>query len=469
MAVTLHNSDNAGLFDRIGYLLGGINDINALLGASTTSGVTANWVTRANTLDTRYGASPAQQKVLDGLYQSLSSWQGSQTGFLTAIRTIAQNTLIEMVHADTPLASKTVANAMTVLIQQMVAASDDVNASSSSAAAQASVGSPTGTPSIVVSIKRTDGRTREYLIPETIRFTCSSDSGTGATADREPFLVTTPASVSEPLAWNWPAGSGINKSITTVDASVDAGSNLLTNSDFESFTSNTPANWTVLVGAAGTDILAAGSGDAMDSSTNALEFTYHSGVPLSSIAQTMNNSGGTTGTLKPNTVYCLNSFMKKSSSGLSGAGTVEISLVDGTNTQITDDAGNDCKITQVASSLTTSYAAVKGSFATPKTLPASGYKLRVRMSVAIADSGESVFIDNLALAEGVELYAGGPVVAVFAGATAPVKNDAYTVAISNTYGGFQKGFDRLFGMRTLGLQLPSDTGGSETVPDSYIS
>lgn len=468
MAVVLHNSDNAGLFDRIGYLLGGINDINALLGASSTSGVTANWVTRTNTLDTRYGAAPAQQKVLDGLYQSLASWQGSQTGFLTAIRQIAQNTLIEMVHADTPLASKSVANAMTVLIQQMVANSDDVNASAVSAGAQASVGSPTGTPSIVVSLLRTDGRTREYAIPETIRFACTSDSGTGATADREPYLVTTPASVSETLAWNWPAGSGVSKSVTSVDASIDAGANLLTNSDFETFSLNVPTNWAVLVGVAGTDILAAGSSDAMDSTSNALEFTENGGT-LSSIAQTMNNSGGTTGVLKPSTVYCVNAFMKKSSSGLSGNGTIEISLVDGSNTQVTDDAGNDCKITQAAASLTTSYAAVKGSFATPRVLPASGYKLRVRLSVAIADSGESVFIDNLALAEGSELYAGGPVVAVFSGATAPVKGDSYTVAVSNTYGAFQKGFDRLFGMRALGLQLPSDTGGTETVPDSYIA
>lgn len=467
MAVTLHNGDDAGLFDRIGYLLGGINDINALLGASTTSGVTANWVTRANTLDTRYGASPAQQKVLDGLYQSLASWQGTQTGFLTALRTIAQNTLVEMVHADTPLASKTVANAMAVLIQQMTSASESVNASAVTAGAQTNVGSPTGTPSIVVSLKRTDGRTREYAIPETIRFTCTSDSGTGATAGREPFSVTTPASVAEALAWNWPAGSATNKTVNAVDSSIDAGTNLLTNSDFESFTTNTPANWSVLVGAAGTDILAAGSGDAFDSSTNALEFTYDAGAPLSSIAQTMNNSNGTTGVLKPNTVYCLNAYMKKSAS-LSGNGTVEIALVDGSNAIVTDDAGNDCKVTQVAASLTTSYAAVKGSFATPKTLP-STYKIRVRMSVAIADSGQSVFIDNLALTEGVELYAGGPVVAIFTGATNPVKNDAYTVAISNTYGGFQKGFDRLFNMRSLGLQLPSDSGGTETVPDSYIA
>lgn len=468
MTVTLSNGSNAGLIDRIGYLLGGLNDVNALLGGTATSGVTANWVTRANALDTRYGASPAQQKVLDSLYQSLTSWQGSQSGFLTAIRKIAQDTLVEMVHADTPLASKTVANAMAVLIQQMVGASASVNASAVAAGAQASVGSPTGTPSIVTSLLRKDGLTREYAIPETIRFTCTSDSGTGSTAGREPFSVTTPAAVSDTLAWNWPAGSGSTKSITAVDSSVDAGANVLTNSDFESFTTNTPDNWSVVVGAAGTDILAAGSSDAFDSTSNALEFTYNAGTPLSSIVQTLNNVSGSTGTLKPSTVYCINSYMKKGSSGLTGNGTVEISLVDGSNTQVTDDAGNDCKITQVAADLTTSYAAVKGSFVTPKVMP-STYKIRVRLSVAIADSGESVFIDNLAITEGTELYVGGPVVALFTGATNPVKGDAYTVAITNTYGAIQKGFDRLFNMRSLGLQLPSDSGGSETLADSLVA
>lgn len=470
MAVTLTNGSNGGLFDRIGLLGGRLLDVHALMGASATARVLsgASLTTGFTTLDSAYGASPAQQKLLDTLFQSVTSQRSAQTGFYSALKTIAENTLIEMVHADTPLNAKTVAAAMAVLIQQMVASGDDVNASTVSVGAQANVGSPTGTPSIVVSAKHTDGRTREYLHAETIRFTVATDSYTGGTVDRESVTVTTPVAQSDMLAYDWPAGSGVSKSLTSIDPSQDAtsGGNLLTNSDMESFTSNTPDKFAVLVGAAGTDILAGGSSEAFDSSSNCLRFTYDAGTPLSSIAQTFNSASGTTATLSPNTVYLVNAWMKRSS-GLSGAGTVAIELVDGSNAIIADDQSANNTISQVAASLTTSYTAVKGAFVTPKTMPTT-YKLRVRMSTAIADSGASVFIDNIVLTPGVELYTGGPWAAFCPGATSVVKGDAYTVAISNTWGAFQQLFQRFFDMRKLGLQLPSDSAAGETLADSLI-
>lgn len=456
MAIALTNGSDGGLFDRIGNLGGGIDAVHTLLAA---------WDTRAADLDADYAASPANQSVLDGLFQSVSGYQQGQNGFLSGLRTIAANTLIEMANADSPLASKSVKAAMAVLIQQMVAASQSVNASAITIGSQTSVGSPTGTPTIVVSARHVDGRTREYLVPELIRFACTSDAGVGGVARRETFQVTTPAQISESLSYNWPGGSGVNKTLTSVDSSLDGSVNLLTNSDFESFTADVPAGWAVLAGAAGTDIFASGGSDAFASSTNALKFTGTASDPLSAIAQTFGS--GTTATLKPNTVYLVNAYCKRSAS-LTGAGTLSLDLIDGSGTVINDDQGTANAITKVLSTLTTSYASLSGAFVTPRALP-STVKFRVRLSTAIADDGESVYLDNLALTAGAELYPGGPFAGVFAGAALPLTGDAYTVQISNTWGGFQKLFQRLFDMRGLGLQLPSNGAGSETIADSLIA
>lgn len=466
MAVVLTNGSSGGLFDRLGAIGGGIADIHALLGAAATARVLsgANWATRAANLDAYYGASPAQRKVVDGLFQAVAGWQQSQSGLLSQLRTYAQNTVIEMVHADSPLPSKTLANALAILIAQMTASGDDVNASAPSVGSQTAVGSPTGDPAIVVSVKRPTGRLAEYAFAETLRFACTGDAGLGSTEFREPFTVTSPQAVADSLAYDWPGGSGISKTLTAVDYSLDASTNLLTNSSFDAFTSNTPDDWTALVGAAGTDILAGGSGEAHASSGNALRFTYDAGTPLSSIAQIFGTD--TTATLKPNTVYLFNAWMKKTS-GLSGAGTVAIDLVNGSNSVISDDQSNANTISQVASSLTTSYTKVSGSFVTPRLLSGS-QKLRVRLSTAIAQSGQSVYIDSMSLVEGTELYSGGPYAAVFSGATAPVRGDTWTVALSQTWGEFQKLLQRLFDLRSLNLHIPSDSGGSETLADSLI-
>lgn len=458
-------TDSGSLFNRLGLIAGTIYDLIAVMGGSATTNVAAGalWTTRVANLVTYYNTAPKNSKTLEGIQAVLTSLQSAGAGPINSLKTLAQNTLIDMANADAPLSQKTVAVAMGVLISQMKIASESVDASAVAAGAQTSVGSPTGTNIIVMSVKGKYGETREYILPEKFTFTCTGDQGAGSTLYREPFSVTSPAAVSDQFAYNWPGGSGTSKTINAVDHTQNASTQILTNGDMEDFTANVPDNWSVLVGAAGTDILS--STDSYMGS-KALEFTYDAGAPLSAIAQTLNNASGSLGTLSPNTVYCLNAFMKKES-GLTGNGSIEIALVDGSNAIVTDDAGTECKIVQDASDLTTSYAAVSGSFVTPKALP-STYKIRVRMNVAIADSGKSVYIDNISLTAGTELYTGGPYVAIFTGATAAVKNDTWTITTTNTWGEFQQFFQQVFDMRALGMQLPSNASSSETIDDALI-
>jgi hypothetical protein len=69
-----------------------------------------------------------------------------------------------------------------------------------------------------------------------------------------------------------------------------------------------------------------------------------------------------------------------------------------------------------------------------------------------------------------QYYQGGPYVAVFSANTNSIIGDQYTVTVSNDYGGgFQRGFDKLFNMKSLGRLLPSATGAIvPTIPDSLI-
>jgi hypothetical protein len=60
-------------------------------------------------------------------------------------------------------------------------------------------------------------------------------------------------------------------------------------------------------------------------------------------------------------------------------------------------------------------------------------------------------------------------VAVFSAAAKFVTGDEWTVAFTNTISAAQKLFERFFGMRAMGLQLPSNAAGGETISDSVVA
>jgi len=67
-----------------------------------------------------------------------------------------------------------------------------------------------------------------------------------------------------------------------------------------------------------------------------------------------------------------------------------------------------------------------------------------------------------------ELYAGGPFVGIFSGATPAVNDDAWTLTVTNDRAGqFQEWYERAFDMRNKGFLLP--TSGVTLIPDSLIS
>lgn len=92
--------------------------------------------------------------------------------------------------------------------------------------------------------------------------------------------------------------------------------------------------------------------------------------------------------------------------------------------------------------------------------------LRLRITAPIT-SGDSIYIDEMAVVKGRQLYPGGPFVAVFSGATAAVVEDKWVLTASNDRGGeFQTWYNRAFDMAGKNMLLP--TSGSSSIADTLI-
>lgn len=185
------------------------------------------------------------------------------------------------------------------------------------------------------------------------------------------------------------------------------------------------------------------------------------GAELTTIYQKL--SGLTAGT-----VYCCSLWAAVDV--VPAAGVVKVELVD-------DIDGNILAACQFnAADLTTSYQHISEVTAvaedcflrTPAVLPSAVY-LRIRTSTAVS-SGTSLFLDEAVVTPAVSLYTGGPMVAVITGGTNWKIGDTFSVAATNDRAGLlQEWFERNFSMSTLGLLLPSNGAGAETIPDTVVA
>jgi hypothetical protein len=306
----------------------------------------------------------------------------------------------------------------------------------------------------------------DYVYDETIKLVCSNDGQSGtATAGQETWTFAGEAAVTNRLSNLWPGGSGATGTLSTQTAAVeeDESANLLNNSNFDTYTvANTPDEWTIVSGVAGTTIFEGGSSDSL-TNTNCLKLTGNAGADPS-ITQTFDSAGGTAATLTPEIPYLVSFWTKVSA--VPAAGVLTIDLIDGTGTVIADSAGTNNTTAVTLSGQTTSYANQGAFFRLPKAIP-SGARIRVRLSTDI-DTAKSVFISELTFSPAEETYAGGPFVAVVRGATNWIETDQINAIPTNDYAGaFQLGFQRLFNMNSLRLQLPSS--GAPNISDALVT
>lgn len=489
MSIPLTNGSHSGFFDRLGKILQGLDDVNALRGGAATSDVlsAANWPARVATLEGYYAAGTSLRQVIDGFYTKLAAWQNANGQIFKDVQQAAQNTLLAMYNIDqgvspnapaATLIAGSLSTALVTLATQMLASGDSLQSSVPTLGAQTAVGSPAGNPVFVGSLKDPQGRTLQYCFPETITLTCTQDASNGADAGSEPFLLTGQPAVSDYFSQLWPGGSGTSLALDLVDGSQsNAAGNLLTNSDWENFsTANYPDNWVDAVGVAGTTIFNGGSGNAYASGGGSLQFTGDSGGTLIEAQQTFNRAtstspaaGGTPGQLAKDTQYAWNGWIKCSATP--SAGVARVRLLDGTGAVINDDAGNANSSTRTLTSVSTSWVNVNGTFRTPVVLPSS-QKFSVGLSTAI-DSGKSVYFSRFAMTPMTPAYTNGsglgPSFAGFSGSSnvADVPTpDQWTFAVGQTWGAFQRWLFRLWLNSVAGVYF--NNSGSPTVADSLI-
>ena len=447
------DSNPGGLFTRIGKGAYVLQIRHADIAALKTA---------VNNVEAQYQST--NQNLVDLIYTNRDSAINSEVGSLFYWQSLAQSTLIQMVDDDTALSSPTVNAAMPILIAQMISGSETVKANTVSVAVTTGSGN-TGTAVCIASVVGPDGKNREYVFNETIVATATTDSQSGGTAGSESWSLVGEIAESNTLSQNWPLGSGVSTSLTTTDPATSR--SMIANGDFEDFTvANTPDNWTITVGSAGGTVFSEGT--IYYRGVKSLKI-LGDGSQLTALTQSFNQSSGSGSTprLKPSTVYGVSVWIRMSATPTNG--TLILELIDGGGTVISNDQSVANRITKVLSTVSTSWVNVNGFFQTPRVMPSSTpYKFRIRLSVAI-DNAKSLYIDDLGQIQATELYTGGPYVAIFTGATATVKADTFSIAVSNNWGGkFQKTFERYFGMRSLGQQLPSATGGGETISDSLV-
>lgn len=163
------------------------------------------------------------------------------------------------------------------------------------------------------------------------------------------------------------------------------------------------------------------------------------------------------------------SDLNSSSSSYVYAEELRVSIVDGIDGNVTQDGeGNDNEI--IINSAAVSEVAHESKFFTFRITGAvvQPVYLRIEVTKPIA-SGKSVYLDEMAVVAGNQVYTGGPYVAVFAGATACVEDDEWTLTTTNDRAGnLQEWFNRVFAMADKGLLLPTSGAGTH-IPDSVES
>lgn len=436
-----------GLFTKLGRLAHSYNRVVSSFGASLDTDVS----------QIASGYRTYDGQVTDSLYATRDSYRGVHGTYLSAIQSLTQNTIIEQVNRDTPLTSKTLANAVTELADQMDGNSESIQRPTTSVLVTAD-GDNLGDSMLVASLTNEYGDPLDMVFAEDVRFTCTADSASGATQYQETLTIQGEPSKSV-TAYDWPGGSGATGTISLRDAAVTG---LISNGDFATWSGSplAPGSWTIGTGTAGTHIVR--SSTVLRANTNYTGSFVSDGSTLPDLYQTVS--------LSPNRVYVVNLWAKINSTD--STGTFRVRLTNGSNTVLTDDAGNNLQATwgvNGGAGIGTSFTQLTAFFSTPRQLP-STIRFHLELSVS-PTSGRTVNFGLVSIGLAQQLYAGGPFLGAFSlGATNPTaRGDKWVLTVDNnaTTASFTRYLDRTLNLRTLGLYLPS--ASSPTISNSLLT
>lgn len=460
MAITY--TGGTGLFDKLGAIFGEIEDIFGYTTAMRSSVET--------TIQGKYA--DADTEFMAPLMESVTPYNHElkiQQPLRESIKRLieaAQRTMIWIVHEDgNNLPAWTVYEGVYELITQMTTDAASVNASAVGSSTAAG-GSNTGTGSLIVRTKDNESKTCEYLRAEDVTFVCVRDGqATTSILGAEVFEIKGEAAVDSSHP-DWPQGSGMRGTITVASGTQEqgnqAGVNMLVNGDFEDFTANAPDKWTIETGVAGTDVTSTST--ALRGST-ALEFAGD-GSTKSAISQTFGNATSFTGArLKPRTSYAVSCWVRDDGSA-PAAGVLRVSLKNAAGTILdSTNAFVSVDLTAVGST----YAVKSFTMATGNDVSAdNAVEIWIELTTALTNS-RSVYIDEVVVQEMTRPQPGGPAFAMVAGGTNFNVKDIITATMTNTLGKMQQYADICFDMYGMGLVLPSNAAGGETIGDALVT
>ena len=263
----------------------------------------------------------------------------------------------------------------------------------------------------------------------------------------------------------WPGGSGFVGSFDACSPELSEGRrpgrNILRNSSFESFVSggDTPTNWEIVTGSASSNVFKDETIFARGS--RALKQTCDGSTKIKIRQKLGDGNVGSSVKVRPDGLYGL-AFEVRYSGTDPSAGALKVGLANSSGTFATG-----CFAT-VSHDLTTSFVRYSVTFRAPLDLADPIY-LQIEQDTAFTN-GTILHLDGLLLAEMVSIAPGGASFLIVPGSTDFVVGDEVTVDVNNDYSGqFYRYFDRFFDLYNMGILLPANVEGGETVNDSLIA
>ncbi len=441
------------LFENIGEYVQRINDYKALYSDLDTDFSEISSELQGN----------SRFEVLSGQYEQFQGFKSQVLGWINSMKSKVQELLLNRSSILEQLSLGGNVSLQTVLLELY----RDMNGTQDIDANTVTVGSVTATKvnanaGTVLAGKVLDGVTQPHPgyianplyngvdselagTSDTLVLTCVTDSETDrVTEGQENFQYGGKPSISDPYHWN-NYGSGSGGTLTSVQ-----GSRLMTNMDFELFSSNTPTGWTVSTGTPGTHIFQESTGADVYHEDYALRLTGNASLAAINLYQSV-----TAGTFTPKKRYLFACYVKGNASISSGTLTIQF---EGTGYT----AASSEKITMNAAALAaqTSYGLEYFYINMPADIP-EDFKLVIKWTGT--PSAHSVRIDWAGI--GPVTYFNGIHFAVVAGTDKFLRGDRFSFDVTNDEAGvFQTAFRKMFG-----FQFPSDTGGTETIADTYAT
>jgi hypothetical protein len=376
-----------------------------------------------------------------------------------------QKFVVDYVQREVGVYDGTVVTALRAVRDSLIAATDTFDRVLTSTIAFTATSGNQGNGTVLVNANRPDGSAdlRQEMFTEDIKVRALT-AGTVANFGEATFQFTGLAAYSNTNT-EWPNGSGCNISLRATSASVTAsvgtpGVSLLANGDFEAWSTNTPRNFSIVTGTAGTQIL---RGTTPARGSYSLQYTGD-GATLTTIWQQIASGSGAPASVQAEQHYAISFWARV---GAATTGTVRIRLETAAGTIVQPGTG----ITLDLSTLTTSYTQHSVSFSIAKSnLPTTLY-MAIRSTTAIASAG-ILYLDELILAPMHQLYPGGPVALVTVGTSDWAVNDSGNIAVASTTGSgtdgiFMKAFQRWLRPEAQGIYLP--ISATPTINDNLVT